>query len=164
MEKTKGDARRGSGSKRDRGISYIEILFAMVILTLGILGVAGAVSTAALDIYYGGRETVATEQAQAILERIRNAASYDDLLSYADAPPAGATTPRPAYVAQNLAGWRAGLQAGTPGGIAQGQGLVTITDQGAIPNRLALISITIDWPGRAGAAPPTFVTQVAEWP
>ena len=147
-----------------RGISYVEILFAMVILSVGILGVAGAVSTAALDIYGAGRETAAAQQAQAIIERIRNAASYEDLLSYADNPPAGATSPRPAYVTQNRNTWLAALQTpGAPGGLL-GSGSIAITQQGTIPNRLALITVSVDWRGRTGPGPLTFVTRVTEWP
>ena len=121
-------------------------------------------STAALDIYYGGRETIASEQGQAILERIRNAASYDDLLSYGDTPPAGATSPRPAYVQQNRDAWLSALQAGGSGTLGQGQGRINITDQGIVPNRLATITVSIDWSGRAGSTAPTFVTRVSEWP
>lgn len=143
------------------GFSYIEILLAATILTIGMLGALGALSTAGLDIYYGGRESMATEQAQAMLERIRNAASYADLLSYADAPPTGATTPAPAYVTQNLTTWRAVLSASALGG---GQGRITITQTGTAPSRLATITVAVDWASRAGAAPPTVVTQLAEWP
>lgn len=137
---------------------------AMTILTVGIIGAFGAVTTAALDIYYGGRETIASEQAQAILERLRNAASYEDLLSYADTPPAGATSPRPTYVQQNRAAWLSALQAGGGSGIGNGQGSITITQQGTIPNRWAVITVTVDWAGRTGASPPTFVTRLTEWP
>ena len=147
-----------------RGISYIEILFAIVVLAIGILGVAGALTTAALDIYGGGRETAAAEQAQAIIERLRNAASYDDLLSYADNPPAGATSPRPAYVTQNRNAWLAALQSPAAGGSGPGQGSISITQLGIVPNRLARITVTVEWPGQTGASPISFVTQVTEWP
>lgn len=155
---------KATARTRQRGSSYIEILVATTVLTIGIIGVFGAVSTAALDIYYGGRETIASEQAQAILERIRNAASYEDLLSYADTPPPGATSPRPAYVQQNRTAWLTALQAGGSSGIGQGQGSITMSQQGIVPNRLATITVSVDWSGRAGANPPTFVTQVSEWP
>lgn len=144
-----------------RGLSYVEILLAGALLTVGMLGALGAVSTAGLDIFYGGRETLASEQAQAMLERIRNAASYPDLLSYADTAPAGATAPAPTYVTQNRATWLAALQASALGG---GTGRITITQQGAAPSRLATLSVTVDWAGRLGPAPPTVVTQRAEWP
>ena len=149
---------------RTRGMSLIEILLAMTVLTVGIIGAFGAVGTATLDIYEGGRETIASEQAQAILERIRNAASYEDLLSYGDTPPAGATSPRPAYVQQNRDTWLSALQAGGGSGIGNGQGSITITQQGTIPSRLAVITVTVDWSGRTGASPPTFVTRLTEWP
>ena len=147
-----------------RGISYVEVLFAMFILSVGIVGAYGAVGSAALDIYYGGRETVVAERAQAILERMRNAGSYEDLLSYADIPPAGASSPRPSYVEANRAAWLAALQTTGPDGIGPAQGSIAITHLGVVPNRLAVITVSIDWPGRRGSAPPTFVTQVAEWP
>lgn len=153
------------GARRlPRGLSYAEVLFALSILSVGILGTTGAAGTAALNIFQGGRETVAAEQAQAMLERIRNAASYEDLLSYADAPPAGATAPRPAYVDANRAAWVAALQASFPGAEGQVQASIGITQAGALPNRLATITVSVDVPGRLGWRPPTFVTQVAEWP
>lgn len=136
----------------------------MVLLTIGILGVAGAVTTAALDIHGGGQETAATEMAQAMLERIRNAGSFEDLLSYADTPPAGATTPQPAYVAQNRNTWLTALQSKGAGGVALGQGGITITQQGMIPNRLAFVTVTVDWSGRRGPNPLRLVTRVTEWP
>ncbi len=157
-------ATRRPPRRSPRGMSYIEILIATLVLTVGILGAFGALTTAALDIYGGGRETGATEQAQAILERIRNTASYEDLLSYADVPPAGATSPRPAYVTQNRNSWLAALAGPAPGGLPQGQGTIAITQQGAVPNRLAVITVSVDWAGRTGPTPPTFVTQIAEWP
>jgi Tfp pilus assembly protein PilV len=147
-----------------KGISYIEILLATVILTIGILGVAGAVTTAALNIHGGGQETAATEMAQAMLERIRNAGSFEDLLSYADTPPGGATSPRPAYVTQNRNAWLAALQSQASGGVALGQGRITITSQGVIPNRLALVTVSVDWATRTGPNPLTSVTRVTEWP
>jgi len=152
------------GRRLGRGFSYAEVLFAVSILSVGILGTAGAMSTAALDVYQGGRETVAAQQSQALMERIRNAASYEDLLSYADAPPAGATAPRPDYVDDNRNAWVAAAQAAFPGGQDQVQGRVTITQQGIVPNRLATITVSLDVPGRTGWAAPAFVTQVAEWP
>ncbi len=136
----------------------------MVVLTIGILGVAGAVTTAAMDIHGGGQETAATEMAQAMLERIRNAGSYEDLLSYADTPPAGATSPQPAYVTQNRNAWLAALYSRSSGGVGQGQGRITITSQGAIPNRLAFVTVSVDWGGRTGPNPLTLVTRVTEWP
>ena len=148
----------------EEGMSYIEILFAMVVLVIGVLGVAGAVTTAAMDIRGGGQETAATEMAQAILERLRNAGSYEDLLSYADTPPAGATSPRPAYVTQNRAAWLAALQSQAFGGVALGQGRITITSQGVIPNRLAFVTVSVDWATRTGPNPLTLVTRVTEWP
>jgi len=137
-------SRPGKG-QWEQGISYVEILFALVVLSIGILGVAGALTTATLDIYGGGRET-------------------DDLLSYADPPPAGATSPRPAYVAQSRNAWLAALQNPNSGGSGPGQGSIAITQQGLVPNRLARVTVTVEWPGQTGGAPISFVTQVTEWP
>ncbi len=164
MRKSGARTGRARAAAPQRGSSYIEILIAATVLTIGIVGVFGAVSTAALDIYYGGRETIASEQGQAILERIRNAASYDDLLSYADTPPAGATSPRPAYVQGNRDAWLTALGPGGSSGIGRGQGTIIIAQQGTVPNRLATITVGVDWAGRKGPSPPTFVTRVSEWP
>ncbi len=157
-------AKRQPAHRSPRGMSYIEVLIATLVLSVGIMGAFGAVTTAAFDISGGGRETVATEQAQGMLERVRNAASFEDLLSYADAPAAGATYPRPAYVTQNRDTWLAALNAGTPGALPQGRGGITIAQQGVVPNRLAVVTVSVDWSGRTGPTPLAFVTQVAEWP
>lgn len=156
--------KRQPARRPPRGMSYIEILIAMLVLSVGLLGAVGAVTTAAFDMTAGGRETVATEQAQAILERIRNAPSFEDLLSYGDTPPAGATSPRPAYVTQNRDAWLAALSGAPPGGLPQGLGSITIAQQGGVPNRLAIVTVSVDWSGRTGPAPLVFVTQIAEWP
>lgn len=164
MRKISVSNRKPSAKSRQRGISLIEVLWASMILAVGIIGAFGAVTTAAFSIYDGGRETIAGEQAQAILERIRNAASYEDLLSYGDSPPAGATTPTPDYVQQNRNAWLAGLQLGGASGIGKGRGSIAISQQGGIPNRLAAITVTVDWDGRKGPNPLTFVTRLSEWP
>lgn len=147
------------------GFSYLEVLIAGAVLSLGIMGVFGAMSRAVLDISQGGRETIAAEQAQAILERIRNAATFEDLLSYADTPPAGATSPRPAYVQQSRDAWLSALSAGTPGGLGQGQGRITIAPpDGVAPSRMARVTVNINWIMQTGPAELSFATRVSEWP
>src|SRR3972149_770856 len=164
MSGTKRRGVRVPSIRAARGFSATQVLVALLVLTIGILGAYAAVSTAALDIYQGGHGALPAEEAQAMLERIRNAASYEDLLSYADVPPAGATSPRPAYVTQNRDNWQAALVPPAAGGPPPGQGRITITQQGAAPGRLAVITVSVDWSGRTGMTPPAFVTQLAEWP
>ena len=147
-----------------RGFSYVEVLIAIVVLTVGMLGAMVAMGLARRQVSSGGRETVAAELARTILEQMRNASTYDDMLSYADEPPPGATSPRPEYVREHLEEWRGG-SAGAGAGPPPGPGpSITIAQEGVPPNRLATITVGVDWPGRTGASAPGFVTKVAEWP
>jgi hypothetical protein len=143
-----------------RGFSTIETLVATALFTAALVGLFAAVGTAGLHVYFGGRESLAGEQAQAMVARIRNAASFQDLLSYADDPARGAATPRPGYVEDNRVVFRSVLHAG---GIAPDQARITVSEEGTAPNRLARISVSVDWPGRIGTSAPTFVTHIAEW-
>ena len=62
----------------NRGFSLIEVMVAMVILTIGLLGVAGLQSTAITGNQHGNTMMQATTLAEETIEQIRNAA-YDDI-------------------------------------------------------------------------------------
>ena len=62
----------------DRGFSLIEVMVAIVILTIGLIGVAGLQGTAITGNQHGNTMMQATTLAEETIEQIRNAA-YDDI-------------------------------------------------------------------------------------
>jgi prepilin-type N-terminal cleavage/methylation domain-containing protein len=61
--------RRPRGSSR-RGFTIIEVLIAMVVLTLGILSVATVFSSSLMVIKYSEEDTIARQEAQQMIEGI----------------------------------------------------------------------------------------------
>lgn len=61
-----------------KGFSLIEVMVAIVILTIGLIGVAGLQSTAITGNQNGNTMMQATTLAEEAIEQIRNAA-YDDI-------------------------------------------------------------------------------------
>lgn len=61
-----------------RGFSLIEVMIALVILSVGLLGLAGMQGTAINGNLHGNTITQATALAQATIEQIRNTA-YDNI-------------------------------------------------------------------------------------
>ena len=57
------------------------------------------------NIFSASDETKGAILAQHAMEQIKNAPSFNDMLSFADNPPAGATQPRPAYIATQRTNW-----------------------------------------------------------
>ena len=64
----------------DKGFSLIEVMIAIVILSIGLLGLAGLQATAINGNHHGNTIGLATALAQDTIEQIRNAA-YDDVTS-----------------------------------------------------------------------------------
>jgi type IV pilus assembly protein PilV len=61
-----------------KGFSLIEVMVAIVILTIGLIGVAGLQSTAIIGNQHGNTMMQATTLAEETIEQIRNA-DYDDI-------------------------------------------------------------------------------------
>ena len=145
-----------------KGVSSFDAILLTSLLFVGSLSVAGGATSGALRISLRHAEDVEAEQAQTIMQRIRSAATFEDLLSYADAPPPEATSPRPPYVEVTRETWYAALQGRRPGRGSLGKGQITITQRGNAPNRLAIIEVRIEPLRRSGSAPMSLVTFRAE--
>ncbi len=162
MNKEKGE----SGSKYGTGqggFTLTEVVLASSILVVAVLGVAALLPLAYNNIFYASQETKATILAQDLMEQIKNAPSFNDMLSFADNPPAGATHPRPAYIATQRANWHSKAANADPHGegLSGGNGSVDITATGGSPCRVATITITMDWTDRKGP-PASLTTEIAE--
>jgi len=145
------------------GFTLTEILIAASILLVGVLGIAALLPTGSTNIFVASEETKAAILAQDLMEQVRNAPSFSDMLSFADTPPAGATNPRPAYISNLLTAWRTKVAnaAANGEGLPGGSGAITMTTTGTGPHRRATITLTMDWRGRK-CPPVSLVTQVSE--
>jgi type IV pilus assembly protein PilV len=152
-----------AGVLEQGGFTLTEILVAAFILVVAVLGIAALLPTASNNIFVASEETKAAILAQDLMEQIRNAPSFNDMLSFADTPPAGATDPRPAYISNQRAAWSTKVANAAPNGegLPGGSGAITITTTGASPHRRATITLTIDWRGR-NCPPVSLVTQDSE--
>ncbi len=146
------------------GFTLAEVLIAASILVVAVLGIAALFPVARNNIFFASEETKAATLAQDMMEQIRNAPSFNDMLSFADNPPAGATSPRPAYVTAQRAAWstKVANAASNGEGLPGGNGAIVIpTPSGTAPHRRATITVTIDWRGR-NCPPVSLVTQISE--
>jgi prepilin-type N-terminal cleavage/methylation domain-containing protein len=145
------------------GFTMTEVLLASSILVVVLLGIAALFPLAYNNIFYASQETKAATLAQDMMEQIKNAPSFEDMLSFADNPPAGATHPRPAYIATQRANWhsRAANAAPNGEGLPGGNGSVNINAAGTSPHRRATVTVTMDWTGRKGSLV-SLTTQIAE--
>ncbi len=145
-----------------KGVSSLDGMLLTALLLMGGLGLAGGVTSGAVSISLGRAGDVEAEYAQSIMQRIRAAATFEDLLSYADAPPPEATSPRPPYVELTRQTWYAALQGERPGRLGLGKGQIRIRQQGSAPNRLAIIEVRIEPLRPSGSAPLSLVSFRAE--
>lgn len=99
----------------ERGFTLVEVLIAIVILTIGLLALQAMLSRGALNVTVGGGQSTATAFARQQVEQLRNQ-------PFNPGPAAGADTPVPG-VNRN---WTIAPVAGT-----------------AAPNRLARITVTV---------------------
>jgi type II secretory pathway pseudopilin PulG len=72
---------RGAGA---RGITLLEMLVALTVLTLSLLAMAGLFPTAYTNVAKGGQQTAAAAAARQMMEMIRGEASFDAIARYAD--------------------------------------------------------------------------------
>lgn len=132
-------------SRKAAGFSLIEVLIAMVILSIGLLGLAGLQSTGLHNSTDSYARTIATSLANDMADRIRanmtgfNAGNYDNTAAYAAncETNAGCT---PATMAQHdTFRWQQGI-ATLPGG------------QGDVVTNGPLVTVTVRWDNsRSGA-------------
>src|SRR5574337_933997 len=81
---------RGGRRRRPRGISVMELLIAIIILTVGILGVLSAFAPGYTSVSTAGRQDHAVTLAYDKLEELRNS-PWASLTSGADKPVGGYT-------------------------------------------------------------------------
>lgn len=142
------------------GFTLTEVLLTTFILVVVLLGIAAIFPMGYTNIFNASEETKAAVLAQDMMEQIKKAPSFPDMLSFADAPPAGATSPTPNYITTLRDNWTARLASANQG-LPGGNGTINIAVVGASPSRRATISVTVDWSGRK-SAPGTLTTQICE--
>jgi len=152
--------------KRQRGLGLIEILIAVLVFTVGMLGLAGMQLTAKRAGYEATQRSVATGLARDILERMRG--NPDQLTAYGatnigdpnaplDAPSTNCftTSCTPAQLASyDLVDWE-NLVAGTTEkfGLNNAGGLVS--PRACITNVNGTVTVAIAWLGVGSADNPT---------
>ncbi len=142
---------------RQRGVSLLEVLVAVVVLSIGLLGLAGLQLSAMRNNQSSAERSNAVMLTYSILEAMR--ASRDSVrgnafnIDYDDPDPEGG------FAAQQVAGWRALLEdqlgEGANGAIA------CVTEAEPVEN--SVCTITIRWNdslGLGGSSTQTFTTEV----
>ena len=159
--------------KRARGFSLIELILAMTILSVGLLGIATMFSTGYSDVASGGRTTVAVGIARQIMEDIRLLPTQSTFMNVynlngvnttlANTLPANdpelkiarkfrylmagtASQATWGITSTMISGW--GAQPNITGTAFGGQGIISVADVGATANTLAQVTVTVTLPGR----------------
>lgn len=108
--------------KNERGMTLPEILIAVAILTVGLLAVVSMLSAGFTDVVASGGQSKATSYARQKIEELKNQAFVDTVALTTDTPEAGVTRT-----------WQIALVSGTT------------------PNRLARITVTVNWASGSGS-------------
>ena len=150
--------------REKRGFTLLEVLFAVVIITVAVLAVVGLFPTALRNVRYGGHMSQASSLAQEMIEMIRtqpfaSVSSYNGL-DTRNSPPVGL----PASVLAHFNQWQSDI---TPpsGVLPQGWGTITAVPETGPPDLssdLLRVTITVGWQER-GAQTITLVTYVARY-
>lgn len=132
MRETRDRHRHGT-PRRSAGVSLVEVLVAVLVLSIGLLGLANLQLTAIRNAHSAHLRSQASILAQDILDRIRanraNATAY--AIDLSAPPPTGSSLPE-----QDLAAWLVSLAASLP----QGDGAVAVT-----AGDPATVTVTIQW-------------------
>lgn len=146
--------------KNDSGFTLLEVMLAVVILSVGLLGLAGMQGIALGRNVNANELTVASNLAADMIERIQfnkwNAAAYD-LIDTSSAPP-------PTVVAQVMAmgdytQWQARLASTRLKGV---KGLVTATPIVTSPTlNQTTVLVTVQWTGGQGDSTAVIQHRVA---
>ncbi len=159
------------------GFTLIEVMIAVLVLAVGLLGVAALFPTAYANVDSGGRRTEATALAQSFLEQLRTIGA-NDFDGMAGAFPTqgfnGMSSTACAGGEPNNAicvAWSNNLDVANGGQLPQGLGTVAITCQngaGAVqpctPSQagwLATVNVTVNWMDLRGNRTMTLTTRVA---
>jgi type IV pilus assembly protein PilV len=149
LMRTEPNCRAASG-KHESGFTIVEVLISLVVLSVGLLGIAKLVlfSAHANDSAY--LRSQATELAYEVLDSMRanptaaKAGNYNTLLTDAPVNPGFSCLASPCPIASNVAlydiyQWKSRLAAPT-GALPSGQGSVTLS--ATVP---ATVTITVQW-------------------
>lgn len=159
------------GVRSTSGLTLIEILFAMIILAMGIIGMASMFPLAYVNVDSGGKQTGATALAQSFLEELRTIGA-NDFAGMADDFPTGFHGMNTTACGANAicTAWRDNLDLANGGQLEQGAGTVTITCQdgsgaaaACVPagtDWLATLAVTVSWVEDRGPRTVTLVTRV----
>jgi type IV pilus modification protein PilV len=162
-----------SGSAR--GVTLLELLIAIVILTVAILAIAGMFPSAYTNVTKGGQLTAATALSRQMAEMIRAESTFDAVVRYegldtavpGTAEWAALNTPEHSGPSspRRLDRWRQNVLA-LPNG--RGRVAVTVVPAGAGPNgtpygRIASVTVTVEYrEGAVGGQQAVLTTYVAE--
>jgi len=134
--------------RRQRGISIIESLVALVVISVGMLGIAGLYLSSLQASRAAKMRSAAVELVGSLADRIRanrDAAAEYDTSKYGGAPATqSCDTVRcsaAALAQDDLARWLTDLKAGLPGGTAV-TGTVVVTDRARPLSDNYLITVT----------------------
>lgn len=157
------------------GVTLLELLLGVMLLTLALLAMAGLFPSAYINVTKGGQQTAGTALARQMMEMIRSEPSFEAIARYAGLDTA---TPGTAdWLALNapehsgagapgrLDRWRDRVLA-LPGG--RGRIAVTVLPAGVGPNgtpyaRMASVTVTVQYrEGTAGGLEAVLSTYVTE--
>lgn len=135
-----------------KGFTLLEVLIAVSILSVGLLGITAMQGMSLRETIFGGRMSIGTNLADEMMERMRfkmpgvaaptafMITDYDGI----DTSDAGTRPPASAWQARgDYDQWAARIQQSLPGGV----GTVTVTQPAINPLNRNDIIVTITWPG-----------------
>jgi type IV pilus assembly protein PilV len=140
------------------GFSLIEVLIAMVLLAIGLLGLAGMQSTAISGNSFAHSGTVAIQIGEEMIDRIRaNAGVNPELYDGIDTTAGCNAFVAPAI--NDCTDWLVVMQRSQ---LQNPRGLVTVVANTPLENT-ATISVTVIWGRGTGARNITFTTILETW-
>lgn len=143
---------------KQSGVSLIEVLVTMVILAIGLLGIAGMQVMSVKNTQVAAQRSIATQQAYDMAERMRAnlagaaAGDYDNLNAATPPDPAcgGACTPAQQAIADHRA-WNLENARVLP--VGTGSVVALPPPAGALPGTIAGYTVTLNWVEQSEAGP-----------
>lgn len=138
-----------SRSRSQRGVSLVEVLVTVVVISVGLLGVSALHLTSLRNSFDSNSRSKATWLAHDIADRMRanrNAARSGNYTIAIGTSPSGTT-----IAATDLIGWKNQMSQS----LTSGDGSIAVADIGSSK----VFTITVQWKERDNATPISFVTQ-----